>query len=91
VWSERGRSVVRTGRLTGVPSGFDIFLKLSKLTQTWKLKIDALRCSKNFPILHAARLGHYEQLSLLCRHPDLNRCRVKIPGTDSQFECFVNF
>jgi hypothetical protein len=32
--SECGRSVVRTRRLMGGPSGFDIFLKLSKLTQT---------------------------------------------------------
>jgi hypothetical protein len=29
VRSEHGRSVVRTGRLTGGPSGFDIFLELS--------------------------------------------------------------
>jgi hypothetical protein len=36
------RSVVRTGKLTGGPSGFDIFLELSKPTQTWKLKMDAL-------------------------------------------------
>jgi hypothetical protein len=31
--SERGRSVIRSGRLTGGSSGFDIFLKLSKPTQ----------------------------------------------------------
>jgi hypothetical protein len=43
VRSERGPSVVRTGWLAGGPNGFDIFLKLSKLIQTWKLKMDALR------------------------------------------------
>jgi hypothetical protein len=61
--SERGLSVVRTGRLTGGPSGFDIFLELSKPTQTWVLKMDALLCSKNSKVLHAARLGHCKQLS----------------------------
>jgi hypothetical protein len=64
-------------RLTGGPSGFDIFLKLSKPAQTWKLKMDALRCCKSSQNLHATRLGHYEQPSQLCRHPNLNRCRVK--------------
>jgi hypothetical protein len=44
--SERGRSVVQTGRLKGWPSGFDIFLELSKPTQTWKIKMDTLRASK---------------------------------------------
>jgi hypothetical protein len=48
VQSERGWSVVRTGRLTGGPSGFDIFLELSKPTQTWKLKMDAL-CAPKIP------------------------------------------
>jgi hypothetical protein len=60
VWFGRGWSVVRTGRLTGGLSGFDIFLELSKPTKTWKLKMDALPCSKNSQILHAARLEHYE-------------------------------
>jgi hypothetical protein len=67
-WSARskhGRSVVRTGQLTGGPIGFDIFLKLSKPTQTWKLNMDALLCSKNAQILHAPRVGHCEQLSKL--------------------------
>jgi hypothetical protein len=61
--SERGWSVVRIGRLTGGPGSFDIFLKLSKLTQTWKLKMDALHCCKNSHLLHAVRLGQYEHLS----------------------------
>jgi hypothetical protein len=39
--SGHGRSVVQTGRLTGGPNGFDIFLELSKPAQTWKLKMDA--------------------------------------------------
>jgi hypothetical protein len=67
------------------------FPKLSKLTQTWKLKIDALPCSKNFQFLHVARLGNYDQFSKLCIHPILNRIRVKNPGTDSTFESLMNF
>jgi hypothetical protein len=89
--SECGRSVDRTRWLTGGPNGFGIFLKLSKLTQNLKLKMDALHCSKNSEILHAARTGHYEQLSQLCPHTNINRCRVKIPGTDSQFDFFCEF
>jgi hypothetical protein len=46
--SECDRSVVRTRWLTGGPSGFDIFLKLSKPTQTWKLKMHAFLAQK-FP------------------------------------------
>jgi hypothetical protein len=88
-WSTQ--SVVRTRRLTGGPSGFDIFLELSKSAQIWKLKLDALRCSKNSQILHAARLGHYEQRFQLFRHLNLNICRVKFFGIDSQFEYLVNF
>jgi hypothetical protein len=83
-------SVRGSDRAAG-PSNFDIFLELSKLTQTWKLKMDALHCFKNPQILHDAILGHCDQLAQLCRHPNLNRCRVKIPGTDSQFEFLVNF
>jgi hypothetical protein len=45
--------------------------------------MDALLCSKNSQVLYAARLGF--------RDPNINRCRVKIPGTDSQFEFVVNF
>jgi hypothetical protein len=67
------------------------FPELSKLTQTWKLKIDALPCSNNSQFLHVARLGHYEQFSKLCRHPILNRIRVKNLGTDSTFESLMNF
>jgi hypothetical protein len=40
----------------GGPSGYDIFLELSKLAQTWKLKMYSLRCSKNSQIFHSARL-----------------------------------
>jgi hypothetical protein len=71
VWSGRGRSVVWTGRLTGVPSGFNIFLNLSKPAQTWKLKMDALLCSKKSQILGAARLGHYEQHSWVVRQANM--------------------
>jgi hypothetical protein len=67
------------------------FSELSELAQIWKLKMDALPYSKNFQFLHVARLGHYEQFSQLCRHPILNRIRVKNPRTDSTFESFMNF
>jgi hypothetical protein len=33
---------------------FFIFPELSKLAQTWKLKMDALPCSKNSQFLHVA-------------------------------------
>jgi hypothetical protein len=83
--------VVRTGRLTSGPGGFFIIPELSKLVQTWKLKKNALPCFKNSQNLHAARLGYYEQLSQVCRHPILERIRVKNPGTDSTFESLLNF
>jgi hypothetical protein len=41
------------------------FPELSKLTQTWKLKIDALPCSKNSQFLHVDILGHDENFSQL--------------------------
>jgi hypothetical protein len=66
------------------------FLELSKLAQIWKLKMDLLPYFKNFQILHAARLGHYEQFSQLCRDPNLHTIRVKNPGTDSPFESLMN-
>jgi hypothetical protein len=46
---------------------------------------------EKFPILHAARLGHYEQVSQLCQHPIQHRIRVKNPGIDSAFEYLMNF
>jgi hypothetical protein len=70
--------------------GFD-FSNLSKTSSTRKSKKNALSCSKNSQIFDAARLERCEQLSKLCRYPILNRCRVKIPGTDSQFEFLMNF
>jgi hypothetical protein len=54
---------------------------------TMKLWADKAACSfKNSQFLHVARLGHYEQFSQLCRHPILNRIRVKNTRTDSTFE-----
>jgi hypothetical protein len=67
------------------------FNKLSKLAQTWKLKMDVLPCSKNSQCLHVATLGPYEQFSQLCLHPIPNRIRVENPGTDSTFESLLNF
>jgi hypothetical protein len=52
--------------------------------------MDALPCSKNSQILDAARLGHYEQFSLLSRHRSLQRIRVKNHQTDSPFESLMN-
>jgi hypothetical protein len=54
------------------------FLKLSKLAPIWKLKMDALTCSKNSQFFHVARLGHCKKISQLCPHPILNIIRVKI-------------
>jgi hypothetical protein len=67
------------------------FPELSKLTQSWKLKMDALPYSKNSQFLHVARLGYCKQFSQLCRHLILNRIRVKNPGTDLTFESLMNF
>jgi hypothetical protein len=46
---------------------------------------------RNSQFLHVARLGHYEQFSQLCRHPIINRMRVKNPGTGTTFESLMNF
>jgi hypothetical protein len=35
-------------------------------------------------------MGHCEQFSELCRHPNLHRIRDKNPGTDSPFESLMN-
>jgi hypothetical protein len=48
-------------------------------------------CLTLFQKLHVSRLRHYEQFSPLCRHPILNRNRVKNYGTDSTFESLMNF
>jgi hypothetical protein len=53
--------------------------------------MDALYCSKNSQFVHDARLGYFEQLSKLCRLQIPNRNKVQNPGTDSIFECFMNF
>jgi hypothetical protein len=67
------------------------FPELSKLAKIRKLKMDALRCSKNSQFLHVATLWHYKQFSLLCRDPILNIVRVKNPRIDSTFESLMNF
>jgi hypothetical protein len=91
---ERGRhggAVVRTVWLTSGAHTVSYFSKLFKLAETWKLKIDVLACSKISQFLHVPRLGHFEQFPQLCRHPILNRIRVKNHGTDSTFESLMNF
>jgi hypothetical protein len=100
-WANKAAAVVRTrsaqlGRCSDrVADGWAhtvlYFSKLSKLAQTCKLKMDVLTCSKNSQFLHVAILGHYEQFCQLCRHPIMNRIRVKNPGTDSTFESLINF
>jgi hypothetical protein len=93
-WNGIGTVWVPTFRQCGCQAGacsFFIFPELSKLTQIWKLNMDAITCSQNFQFLHVARTGYYEQFSQLCRHPILNRIRVKNPGTDSTFEFLMNF
>jgi hypothetical protein len=72
-----------------VSTRFRIFL--NKPAQTWKLKLDALPCSKNDQFLHVARLGYYEQFYKLFQHPILKRIRVKNPRTESTFESLMNF
>jgi hypothetical protein len=86
-----GRRRSDSGANKRAPMQFFIFPELSKPAQTWKLKIDALPCSKNSQFLYVARLGYYEQFSKLCRHPILNEIRVKNRGTDSTFEYLMNF
>jgi hypothetical protein len=46
---------------------------------------------QKFPIFACSYIGYYEQFSQLCRHPILNRIRVKNPGIDSTFESLMNF
>jgi hypothetical protein len=75
----------------GGPHAVLIFFNLTKIGSNLKFEKNALLCSKNSQIVHAARLGHYDQFSQLFRHPNLNRIRVKIPGIDSPFENLMNF
>jgi hypothetical protein len=56
-----------------------------------EIEKECLTMLQKFQISHAARLGHYEQFSQLCRHQILNRIRVKNPGTDPPFESLMNF
>jgi hypothetical protein len=77
--------------LTSGAHAVSYFPELSKPTQTWKLKMDVLPCSKNPQLLHVARQGHYEQFPQLCRHLINNRIRGKNPGTDLAFESLMNF
>jgi hypothetical protein len=69
-------------------------LYFSQIIQTGSnLEIEnrCLTLLPKFPIFHAAILGYYEQFSQLCRHPILNRIRVKNPETYSTFESLMNF
>jgi hypothetical protein len=75
----------------GGPHAVLIFFNLTKIGSNLKFEKNALLCSKNSQIVHAARMGHYDQFSQLFRHPNLNRIRVKIPGIDSPFENLMNF
>jgi hypothetical protein len=52
--------------------------------------MDALPCSKNSQILHAAWLGYYEQYYQLWRHPYQHRITVKNPRTDAPFESLMS-
>jgi hypothetical protein len=86
-----GSTVVRTVWLMSGAYAVSYFPELSKSAQTWKLKMDALPCSKNSQFLHVARLGYYEQFSQLFRYPILKRISVKNPGKYSTFESLMNF
>jgi hypothetical protein len=56
-----------------------------------EIEKECLTMLQKFQISHAARLGHYEQFSQLCRHQILNGIRVKNPRTDPPFESLMNF
>jgi hypothetical protein len=88
----RTRSVHGSDRAAdGGPHAVLIFFNLTKNGSNLKIEKNVLICSKNSQILQEPRLGHYEQFSQLCRYPNLNTIRVKIPGTDSPFEILMNF
>jgi hypothetical protein len=72
------------------PRGF-VFSQIIQTGSNLKIENRCLSCSKNSQILHVTRLGYYEELFQLCRHPILNRIRVKNLGTDSTFESLMNF
>jgi hypothetical protein len=74
----------------GAPRGFDFFQFIQNRFNM-EIEKESLTLSKNSQILYSARLGNYEQLSQLWKHQILNRCGIKIPGTDSQFEFLMNF
>jgi hypothetical protein len=92
-WQENGRGkwqrfhslglAAQTVRLTGGPHTVCFFSRLTKIGSNFKIKMNALNCSKNSQDLHEARLDYYEQLSQLCGHQNPYINHVKIPGTDS--------
>jgi hypothetical protein len=73
------------------PTWFCLFSNLSKTGSTWKLKKNALPCSKISQILHTGSLRYYEHFSPWCRHQIPNRNWVKNLGSDSPFETLLNF
>jgi hypothetical protein len=77
--------------LTRGPHAVLIFFQFIQNRFNMEIEKESLTLSKNSQILYSARLGNYEQLSQLWKHPILNRCGIKIPGTDSQFEFLMNF
>jgi hypothetical protein len=70
-------------RLTLGAYGVLIFPIYSKLAQHGN--------QKRMPYLALNIPKFFLELSQLCRHPNLNKCSIKILGTDSQFEFLVNF
>jgi hypothetical protein len=90
VWARSARGSDQETDTQGPPIFF-IIPKLSKLAQHKKMKMGTLTCSKNSQFLHVGRLGYYEHVSQLCRHPIPNRSRAKNAGIDSIFEFLLNF
>jgi hypothetical protein len=73
------------------PTRFVVCPEFPKSVQICKFKTDAFYCSKKFQILCEVILEYSEHLFQLCQLQILNRNLVKILGTDSIFESFMNF
>jgi hypothetical protein len=68
-----------------------IFFQIIQTNSNLEIEKECITLPQNSQILHAARLGHFEQLSQLCRHQILKIIRGKNPGTDPPFESLTKF
>jgi hypothetical protein len=75
---QRGLGAVRSVRLTA-GAHVVFLLSLNYPNQlNFKNQNGCFILLKNTQILHVGILGYYEHFSQLCRHPNLNRIRVRI-------------